>query len=236
MKRNVKICVATLNSIPFFAGLQLAELEALANRLRGYRYAASTAILMEQDCDDGVYWLVSGYVSVACYGHDAKVIAFRELGPGDMFGEIASIDHHDRSARVTATTDTLVAGMSSAAFHVLIDSNSVLRWRLLRKLTSLVRALSDRAIEFSTMSVRGRVRTELYRLAKPVSEVSEAAIIARPPRHADVAARVATHREAVSREISHLRRLGLLDCSRRDAWIIRDYAALGRLVDEARNG
>ncbi|HET6518986.1 MAG TPA: helix-turn-helix domain-containing protein, partial [Geminicoccaceae bacterium] len=61
------------------------------------------------------------------------------------------------------------------------------------------------------------------------------AVIAPAPTHAEIASRVSTHREAVSRELSELARAGLVE-RRNGALLIRDVERLGRMVDEVRGG
>jgi CRP/FNR family cyclic AMP-dependent transcriptional regulator len=58
------------------------------------------------------------------------------------------------------------------------------------------------------------------------------AVISPPPTHAELAARVATHREAVTRELNSLERSGLLE-RRRGALVLLDTAQLADLIAQA---
>src|SRR6185436_9537501 len=53
------------------------------------------------------------------------------------------------------------------------------------------------------------------------------------PTHKEIASRVGTSREEVTRELSHLARLGLLERARR-VFMLRDVAALEKLVADSR--
>jgi CRP-like cAMP-binding protein len=80
----------------------------------------------------------------------------------------------------------------------------------LSRLASLVRALSDRVVEYSLLPVPSRIKLELLRLAHRHMRGPNRAEIDPAPTHAEIAARVATHREAVTRELRRLAGSGIL--------------------------
>jgi hypothetical protein len=75
---------------------------------------------------------------------------------------------------------------------------------VLRHLTGQVRVLTTRIFEFSTMAVRQRLRAELLRLAEAASGGKDQALLSPAPKHAEIASRISTHREAVTREFAWL--------------------------------
>lgn len=99
----------------------------------------------------------------------------------------------------------------------------------MRLLTSRVRRLSERVYEFRAFAVQNRIHAELLRLAK-VSGVQRGEVALSPaPTLAEIADRVSTHREAVSRELSRLGALGLI--SREGGKLrVTDVAKLADLV------
>ncbi|WP_395660183.1 Crp/Fnr family transcriptional regulator [Aestuariivirga sp.] len=84
-----------------------------------------------------------------------------------------------------------------------MEENPAFAIAVARQLAGHVRRLTTRVFEFSTMAVRQRLRAELLRLAKPAAGADTAAI-ASLPTHAELASRISTHREAVSRELAWL--------------------------------
>jgi hypothetical protein len=80
---------------------------------------------------------------------------------------------------------------------------------VLHHLTARIRELTERVFEFSTLAVRNRVHAELVRLAREHGGGKQAVI--RPaPTHSEMASRISTHREAVTRELSRLHELGII--------------------------
>ena len=65
-------------------------------------------------------------------------------------------------------------------------------------------------IELGTLNVNQRLYAELLRLSILDEAAIDHAVIQRMPTHADLASRIATHREAVSRELKRLMRTGLI--------------------------
>ena len=103
---------------------------------------------------------------------------------------------------------------------------------LLVHLVTQVRSLTERVFEFSTLAVRGRVRTELLRLARqrPAGD-ADTVVLSPAPKHAEIAHRISTHREAVTRELSRLEELGVIAREGRSLRI-RDLAALKELSED----
>ena len=115
---------------------------------------------------------------------------------------------------------------------LLLDQPIVAR-RFMRRLTGLIRLLSDRVVELSTLGVQNRIHAELLRLARVAGADGNQARLAPAPKHADIASQVSTYREQVTRELSALTRSGLL-AKEAGALVIRDLARLERIVRESR--
>jgi CRP-like cAMP-binding protein len=98
--------------------------------------------------------------------------------------------------------------MPQAVFHDILQSHPTVLFAALRHLTTQVRALTGRVFEFSTLAVRNRVHAELVRLAREHGGTE--AVIRPAPTHLEIASRISTHREAVTRELSRLEDLGII--------------------------
>ena len=103
----------------------------------------------------------------------------------------------------------------------------------LRHVVAHVRRLSERVFEFSTLAVRNRIHAELLRLAREVSQEHSQVALSPAPSLSDIADRISTHREAVSRELSRLKGIGLLRRERSNL-VITNVGKLSELVSEAK--
>jgi CRP-like cAMP-binding protein len=140
------------------------------------------------DASDDVFFIVSGEVRVTIYSVAGKAVSFRELGPGDTFGEFPAIDGGPRSAGVEARTSCLLASMPALA-------------------------------------VNNRIQAEILRLASLAPKDGKSARIAPAPTHGEIASRVSTHREAVTRELNRLARIGLIE-RKGGALVVKDIDRL----------
>ena len=106
---------------------------------------------------------------------------------------------------------------------------------MLKRLTRQIRTLSERVFEFSTLAVRNRIHAELVRLASECTQPDGSARLSPPPTHADIASRISTHREAVTRELNDMAQAGLVE-RKPGALVIRDVARLREMVDRVIEG
>jgi CRP/FNR family cyclic AMP-dependent transcriptional regulator len=222
----------TLAGIEIFAGLGNDARDRIQRRCSWRSYGLGETILDYMDSGDDVFFLIAGEARVTIYSADGKIVSFRELRAGETFGEYAAIDGAPRSASVEARSNCRVASLPAAVFRDILYAEKQVGQALLKRLVGELRELTTRVFEFSTLAVRYRVQAELLRLASLAPHDDNRARIVPPPTHADIASRVSTHREAVTRELNRLTRLGVVD--RRDgALVVEDFDRLARMVHEA---
>ena len=214
-------------------GVPLPALETLAGQCRWRRFEAGQRVFSRESLDRDVYLIVSGKVRVAAYSGAGQQVTYRDLEAGTWFGDLAAIDELSRSADVEALEETLLASMSPAVFRRLLHEHPEVCDRMLLRLVTLIRDLSDRVFDFSTLGVQNRVHAELLRLAKQAGVEKNRARIDPAPKHTDIASKVSTYREQVTRELSALAKQGLLV---RDGQtlVIPDVGRLERIVAEVR--
>jgi CRP/FNR family transcriptional regulator, cyclic AMP receptor protein len=222
-----------LQGISLLEGLPESCLDALARECVWRSYEKGQQIVSCKTEDRDVHLVAAGRVRVTTYSLTGRQVTFRDLGPRELFGEIAAIDGMPRSADVEAVESTLLASMTSSAFLRLLRTQPLVAERMLRRLASLVRELSSRVTDLSTLGVKNRIHAELLRRARESGVDRNTARIRPAPKHTDVASRVGTYREQVTRELSELNKAGIL-CRDSGALVVRDVARLERLVEAVR--
>ena len=205
-------------------------LASIAQKCAWRSFHAEQQIVGQQDETREVHFILSGRVRVNLYSPDGRDVSFRELGAGEMFGELAALDPAPRSANVIALGPTTTASLKAAEFSQLLRDHPAVSAATLRRLVRLVRSLSERVFEFSTLAVRNRIHAELLRLCREGMTSDNAARIDPAPTHAEIASRISTHREAVSRELGELARARLVERNGH-ALVVHDVARLARLVE-----
>jgi CRP-like cAMP-binding protein len=222
----------SLESVAIFRDLTPHALERIKRLCSCRRYEPRDAIIDHLDSSDEVFFLLTGNTRVTIRSADGKAVSFRELGPGSMFGEYAAIDGRTRSANVEARTSCLVVSMPASAFREILETEPKVAKFLLEHFVREIRELTTRVYEFSTLAVRYRIQAELLRLARLSAPEDKVARIVPAPTHAEIASRTSTHREAVTRELNRLAKMGILEQRNREFWIM-DVDQLACLVDDA---
>lgn len=221
-----------LKRIELFQKFDDKDLEDLGKRCQWRTYSANQEILSQFDDTGTVFFLMSGKARVIMYSALGKSVAFRDMGPGEMFGELAAIDAQPRSASVRALEPSCIASMSSSVFRETLIRYPNAIDVVLRHLVSQVRALTDRVYEFSTLSVKHRVHAELLRLAHRFANGSGEALIDPAPTHEEFANLISTHRQAVTSELNRLAQCGLVERVGKTLHI-KDMERLDQLVANA---
>lgn len=223
----------TLAGIELFRNLDAEDREKIVRHCKLHQFSRNHGVVLVQDETNDVYFIVSGLVRVTMFSVTGKEVAFRDMGPGEFFGDLSAIDGMPRSSTVVTLQDSHILSMSSQAFWQVIETYPSVSRAELKRLSTLVRMLSDRVFEFSTLGVQNRIHAELLRLGHAQLQDDNTAKIAPAPRHADIASRISTHREAVTRELNHLENTGLIERSG-GAIVILDMARLSKLVEEVK--
>ena len=219
----------SLAGVGLFGDLAEKDRDAVAKRCRWRQYAAGEQMIGYADRTTDVHFFVAGSARVTFFTKAGKQITFRDVPPGGFVGELAAIDGEARSAAVVTLSDALVASSSAAAFAQVLRDHPPVAAALLRHLARQVRFLTGRVVEYSSLDVNGRIHAELLRLAHAHMTGANVAEIKPVPTHAEIASRVSTHREAVTRELNYLDRAGILE-RRPGRLVVRDVGALSRMV------
>ena len=221
----------TLARVPLFRSLDAKAIVQLDSRCIWRRAKAGEWVLDYQEGGNELFFVVQGHVRVTIQPVSGSTVILRDIRDGEYFGELAAIDGQPRSAGIQAITDSIISRMPPLVFRETVHREPDVCDQLLALLASQIRMLANRVNEFSTLDVRHRIYAELLRLARRHREDGKG-VISPPPTHAEIAARVSTHREAVTRELKSLERAGLIE-RRRGAIVLVDPAHLAGLVEQA---
>lgn len=214
-----------LDRIAILQGLAGEPLLRLADDCRWRVFKRGAVLLDKETQSSEVILLVEGRVRVTIYSASGREVALRDLAAGESFGELAAIDGSVRSASVVALEDVVVAALSREQFWALLQNQAMVSGNVLRRLAALIRDLTSRVVDTTTLTVPERVRAEVVRQARAAGVSRNRATIKGFPTHADLANRLGATREAVSRDLSRLAEQGVIERKGRDL-VVRDFDAL----------
>jgi len=155
-------------------------------------------------------FIISGTAKASIYskqGQETWVGAFKE---GDFFGYAELLTDTPIDFEIMTETDLQVLLIPAQKFTDILSSHDALATSMANDLAMRLKHMTNRLIEAVTLSSPGRVCAELLRLSKPVG-VDPSKLIVRPnPVFIDLALRVNSTRETVSRTVNELQRSGIL--------------------------
>lgn len=223
-----------LRRIALFEGLGDACLDRLAAGCDWRNMDARKPVFTRASAAGEVFFLVSGRVRITTYSAHGREVTFRDYEAGEHFGDLSAIDGQPRSADVVTLEPTLLACLPGPAFLELLRNEPVVALRTVANLTLLVRRLTERVIELSTLGVQTRLHAELLRLAHAAGVQDNTARLDPAPAHAVLAGKISTNREQVTRELGALTRRGILRKEGARVLVVADVRELQALVAEVR--
>jgi len=216
-----------LKRIPLFRDLDLPALVALAARARIRRCAPREAIVEQDLPSDGVYVITRGRATVSVASRDGRTVTIRELGPGEIIGEVSLLDGGAPSATVTAITKTELVGIGRAPFLDLLEQRPRIAIALLPVLASRLRRLTVWADDLAGLPVSARLAKCLLGMAAEHGQpVGPSRLrIGQKISQQDLARRVGVTRESINK---HLRRFERAAISAQESGhvVVTDHAKL----------
>lgn len=221
----------SLGKIELFSSLNDQACGQVARLIKWKQYSKHAEVIACQGRSDEVYFIASGRVRVTIFSFSGKEISYQELGAGKTFGELSAIDQLPRTASVITCETSRIGVISRREFWRLLESYPEVATATMKNLAGLVRFLIDRVYQYGALDVKDRIRVEILRLARESMLGEDTASIDNFPTHKEIASRVNTHREAVTRELNDLSRMGYVEQNHR-ALAIKTLSGLTGLLPE----
>ncbi|HQR52604.1 MAG TPA: Crp/Fnr family transcriptional regulator [Burkholderiales bacterium] len=184
-------------------------------RIQNFR--KGVVILQEGDHGDTLFVILSGRVKVYATGDDQREIVLDIHGPGEFVGEMA-LDGGPRSASVITLEPTTCAVITRDALREHIASNPDTAFEILAKVIRRARRATASVKNLALLDVYGRVTRLLNELAV---ERDGQRIVAERLTHQEIAERVGSSREMVTRLLKDLTQGGYVEVRDRQILIKR---------------
>jgi signal transduction histidine kinase len=166
--------MVTLESCKLFRNLGTAELAALRQIAQEQKFSAGQNIFKEGDNGDGIYVVKDGLVEISVKVDEATRRAFAQLGPGEIFGEMAVLELKPRSATTTAAKDSVVYFIPRNELLAMVERSAGLSLNLLREISQRLREFNQRHVQeilqAERLAVVGRfARSIVHDLKNPLN-------------------------------------------------------------------
>ncbi len=175
--------------------------EALAALGAVRSFPKNTVLVQEGDNSDQLYVVLAGRLKVYLADSEGKEIIVDTLGPNQYFGEMA-LDGEPRSASVMTTEASKLAVVQREDFKKFLRENPDAAFQLIVALIQRAKNLTRTVGNLALLDVYGRVARLLLDNAM---EESGRLVVAERMTQQEIAKRVGSSREMVSRILSDLR-------------------------------
>jgi len=178
--------VIALESVNLCRNLAPDELRALRAITRERRFAAGTQIVREGDSGDGVYIVKDGLVEISGLITADIQRVFRQLGPGEIFGEMAVVEDRPRSATARALKDTELYFIPRDDMLALLQRSPAVAFNVLEEISHRLREFDQlhlrEVMQAERLAVIGNfARSIIHDLKTPLTIIGLSAEIACAP-------------------------------------------------------
>jgi len=154
--------------------------------------------------------IISGTAQAVVHSEDGQETWVGEFGPDEFFGHSAILGEGGLDMTITATTELRFLSIAISKFNAALANESALSTALAQDLARRLHFMTQRLVEAITLTSPGRVCAELMRLSKPIGIEPKKSIVRPNPVFTQLASRISSTRETVSRTVSSLQKKGII--------------------------
>jgi CRP-like cAMP-binding protein len=169
-------------------------------------FPAQAALIRQGDAVAFTWLLVLGRARALLWSAEGQMVLLQEFGPGDLFGALGELDPTPHQVEVVAVEGVSAFLLAATDLVFLAERHGVIGLALARLLLRRLRTATTRVYERSALTAAGRVHAELLRLAGEAENLT----IRPAPVLSELAVRVGSTRETVSRAVNMLERRGII--------------------------
>ena len=213
-----------LRTVPIFSELTDDDVASLARLSSRRRYPKDQVVFFENEEGDFFFMILEGRIKVTILGDDGREVILTVLGPGDFFGEMALLDNEPRSATAIAVEDSELLSLHRTDFQTVLTENRSITSALIKSLTARLRKANHQISTLALLDVYGRVARVIAEMARDEGRrLRDGRIAFRRATHQEIANRIGTTRETVTRMLKDLERQGLIHIEGKEIVVGPDF-------------
>jgi CRP/FNR family transcriptional regulator len=206
----------TLRRVPLFNELSEAELEALAARTASKSYESGTIVFSEGDLCRELLIVEAGSVRLYKSARNGREQLIAIERAGNTLAEVPAFDGGRYSVTARAQDSVCLLILDADIFRRVCLQNPQVAVKLIKVLGHRLRHLDGLVEELSFSTVRGRLVAHLSHLAREQGRKrGDCVEFELKENNEELAARLGTVRELISRNLGRLHGDGLIEMRRR---------------------
>jgi CRP/FNR family transcriptional regulator, cyclic AMP receptor protein len=213
-----------------FARLGDSEIDAILAHATVARQAEGDQIFAKGDPGNSMMAVLKGRVTISAPSPDGRQVVLTVMREGDVFGEIALLDGHERTADATATTDCELLVVPRRSLLALLERRPDLCIDLLIVLCERLRQTDEQVEDLAFLDLEARIAKVLVRLAEENSDgQSPTKPVGVKISQRALGERVGGSRESVNKHLQDWKRSGIIALGK-GSIVICDLEALAALA------
>jgi CRP/FNR family transcriptional regulator len=224
---------AILEKTALLSSLSRGEFQMLAARTVRKRFAGGELLFSEDEPCHGLHIIARGSVRIFKTSVNGREQVLALNHAGESIAELPVFDGGRYPASAMAVDDVEIAFISRDDFRAYCMEHPEVALKMLAVVGARLRRLVGIIEELSFTTIRQRLISVLLQLAETEGRQSDRGIeFQLPATHQELASRLGTVRELVSRNLMRLQAEGLLDVDARNI-VVKDKKGLSALLTAA---
>jgi len=191
--------LSVLRQHPIFRGLGSDALDQLCRYAKHTVLKRGATIFSKDDPGTNVYAVISGTIKISISSPDGRNAILNLIGPGELFGEMAVLDGHPRSADATANTNCEIFVIDRRDFLPFVRSQPTLAMKFIELLCERVRRTSEQVEQVILQDLPGRLASALLGLTEKHKLEPESRTIAITQQ--EISEMVGMTRESINKQL-----------------------------------
>lgn len=218
-----------IKNIPLFKHLKDAQLREIAARCKSAQYKKGDVIFYKTDLSTDLYIVNTGKLKAVLADDEGGEMVLARFEKGAFFGELSLLDDKGRSATIIAETDSELSVLKKDIFLELIYKDPLIAVQLMTTLVERLRKADEIIESLAFLEVGERLVRALLDAAASDTASTTGYRKAGKLTHKELAARIGSSREAVSKCLKVLLGKGIVKES--DGSILIAHNALERIKE-----
>jgi CRP/FNR family cyclic AMP-dependent transcriptional regulator len=158
--------LAVLRKHPTFCDLEPEALDQLCRYAKHTSLKRGATICSKGDPGNSLFAVISGTVKISISSPEGRNAILNLIGPGEVFGDIAVLDGHERTADATANTNCELYVVDRRDFLPFVRSQPALAMKFIELLCARLRRTSEQVEQLILQDLPGRLASALLGLTE----------------------------------------------------------------------
>ena len=222
--------LALLRSHLLFRELPAPAIERLGSYMKTRKVSRGSAIFAKGDPGTGLMGVLAGSVKISVPSADGREVVLNIIQEGEIFGEIALLDGHPRTADATAMSDCELIVIERRDFIEFLRSQPDITLKFIEILCARLRRTSEQVQDVTFLNLPTRLAKALLHLTGEIETSTRGRKVAITQR--EVSQIIGRSRESTNKQLRAWTKLGWIRLERGSITVLAPDK-LAKIADEA---